>query len=76
MSVKIKSVKLMSVINKVRKNIGQFQYGFSGISDQYHRLVGNCLLKQTMVCLLKQFLKAKIGVYIPENEKISGDCRA
>ena len=32
-SVKIKSVKLMSVNDKVRNNIGQFQCGFSGISD-------------------------------------------
>ena len=38
MSVKIKSVKLMSVNNKVRKNFGA---DFSGISDR--RLVDNCL---------------------------------
>ena len=38
MSVKIKSVKLMSVNNKVRKNIGP---DFSGISD--FRSVDNCL---------------------------------
>ena len=31
--MKIKSVKLMSVNDKVRNNIGQFQCGFSGISD-------------------------------------------
>ena len=41
MSMKTKSVKLMSVNNKVRKNIGQFQHGFSGISDL--RLVEDCL---------------------------------
>ena len=41
MSVKIKSVKLMSVINKSGKNIVQFQYRFFGISDL--RLFKNCL---------------------------------
>ena len=41
MSVKIKSVKLMSVNNKVRKNIAQFQYRFSVISGL--RLVDKCL---------------------------------
>ena len=42
MSVKMKSVKLMSVNNKVRNNIGPFQYEFYfGISDL--RLVENCL---------------------------------
>ena len=46
MSVKIKSVKLMSVNNKVRKNIGQIQLAFSGISDL--RLVNNCL--KTTAC--------------------------
>ena len=41
MSVKIKSVKLMSVNNEVRQNIVQFQYRFFGISDL--RLFENCL---------------------------------
>ena len=41
MSVKIKSVKLMSVNNKVQKHIGQFHFDFSGICD--FRLVDNCL---------------------------------
>ena len=41
MSVKIKSVKLMSVNNKVRRNIDQFSADFSDISDL--RLVDNCL---------------------------------
>ena len=40
MSVKITSVKIMSVNNKVRNNIGPFQYGLSGI--RHHRLVDNC----------------------------------
>ena len=43
MSVKIKSVKLMSLNYKARKNISQFQCGFSGISDPRVRLVDNCL---------------------------------
>ena len=44
MSVKIKSVKLISVYNQVREIIGQFQCGFFGISDLvYIRLVDNCL---------------------------------
>ena len=41
MSVKIKSVKLMSVNNKVRKILVNFSAIFSGISDL--RLVDNCL---------------------------------
>ena len=41
MSVKIKSVKLMSVNNKVRKILVDFSKDFSGISDL--RLVDNCL---------------------------------
>ena len=41
MSVKIKSVKLMSVNNKVRKNIGQFQYKFFAIRGL--RFVDDCL---------------------------------
>ena len=40
MPVKIISVKLMSVNNKVRNNVSPFQYGFSGIIDL--RLVANC----------------------------------
>ena len=43
MSVKIKSVKFMSVNNKVRKNIGQFQCGFFGITISDLRLVDNCI---------------------------------
>ena len=39
MSVKIKSVKLMSVNNKVRKILVNFSADFSGISD--FRLVEN-----------------------------------
>ena len=93
----------MSVNNKVRNNIGPFQYGFSGISDL--SLVDNCRrLSQNdynicdeigcneskqhfstlklmnnepfIICLQKQFLEAKIGVYSPENLKFSGQCRA
>ena len=43
MSVKIKSVNLMPVNNKVRKKYRQFHFqpGFSDISDL--RLVDNCL---------------------------------
>ena len=41
MSVKIKSVKLMSVNNKVRKILINFNADFSDISDL--RLVDNCL---------------------------------
>ena len=41
MSVKIKSVKLMSVNNKVREKLVNFSKDFSGISDL--RLVDNCL---------------------------------
>ena len=41
MSVKIKSVKLMSVNNRVRKILVNFSADFSGISDL--RLVDNCL---------------------------------
>ena len=42
MSVKIKSLKLISVNNKVQKIIGRFQRGFFfGISDL--RLADNCL---------------------------------
>ena len=41
MSVKIKSVKLMSVNNKVRKILVNFNADFSDISDL--RLVNNCL---------------------------------
>ena len=44
MSVKINSVKLISVNNQVREIIGQFQCGFFGISDLvYIRLVDNCI---------------------------------
>ena len=48
MSVKIKSVKLMSVNNKVRKNTVNFIEDFSGISDL--RLVNNCL--KTTACVV------------------------
>ena len=41
MSVKIKSVKLMSVNNKVRKILFNFSAEFSDISDL--RWVNNCL---------------------------------